>query len=431
MEKLIGCLSDNVLYLFQGNSSAIFDFGFHEKKKFEMGYICDNNVFFEEEQKKEVKKEDIHDVVFILDNKEVDIKKAHHLFKFNCSLFGPFGVMEQFKAGEDRFLGLTKNGILCEWGENENRIVMENVASFSISKSLSTCITKIGELYVWKHGKAPTKVMENVKDVFLGRKHCLAITKEGILYAWGDNSYGQLGVGHSILESDRPIKVMENVESFPKEAFQGDASLVITKGKELYAWGINKYGGICDGSENCTYVPTKIIDNIKEVFFNHVWTMAITEKKELYSWGYNYHGQLGFDKKGKTYSYKPTRVMKNVKTVSLGLNHSACITENDILYTWGRNEHGQLGDDSMEDSSIPIKIMENVKTIHMGDENSACTTKDGSFYTWGDNINGQLGDGTTMDQLSPAKIYENVLEYTSCFGNYFFITKGGNLYCTN
>ena len=60
------------------------------------------------------------------------------------------------------------------------------------------------------HQLTPIKVLSNVVSNSMNVYNMNAITTTGDLYCWGNNSYGQVGNG-TILEQTEPIKVLENV----------------------------------------------------------------------------------------------------------------------------------------------------------------------------------------------------------------------------
>ena len=245
------------------------------------------------------------------------------------------------------------------------------------------------------------------KALFPGYYYSTGIKQDNSLWAWGLNNYGQLGNG-TTQNSYIPIKIMNNVISYEEGTF---SSYAIKEDKSLWAWGYNAYGQLGDGTTKDSYSPIKTMDNVISIKSSNYSNYAIKEDKSLWAWGYNAYGQLG-DGTTKD-SYSPIKIMDNV--ISINYHDYSCyvIKEDKSLWAWGLNNYGQLGDGTTKDSYIPIKIIDNVVYCEYGVLSSYAIKEDKSLWTWGYNAYGQLGDGTTKDRYSPTKIMNNVISIKS------------------
>lgn len=246
---------------------------------------------------------------------------------------------------------ITKNGDLYMWGNNQEGQIGDGTAEDKV---------------------LPIRIMENVEDVELYKHNSGAITKDGELYMWGYNFFGQIGDGTTENKLE-PVKIMDNVDSVTLCA---DSSAAITKEGELYMWG-----GIYDGKKNSSYngkdtsnvlKPKKMLDDVKKIVIDDVligWSSscaAITNNNELYMWGYNNGRLLGTEIKD-VYIVEPTKVLDNVYDVYLSECRYGALTYNGELYRWGYNVHGEKGNGTrdgyyiLEDYGKPVKIMENCK----------------------------------------------------------------------
>jgi alpha-tubulin suppressor-like RCC1 family protein len=173
-----------------------------------------------------------------------------------------WGQLGNGKSGEDEF-------------EAEPVKIMDNVQYACTFDSHSAAITEDGSLYMWGindfgqlgNGKSgedefeaePVKIMDNVKYVSTGCGHSAAITEDGSLYMWGWNDSGQLGNGeHGVgVQSDVPVKIMDNVKSV---SLGNEHSGALTEDGELYMWGNNAFNNVVDvkGDNGNVYVPTRI-----------------------------------------------------------------------------------------------------------------------------------------------------------------------------
>jgi alpha-tubulin suppressor-like RCC1 family protein len=143
--------------------------------------------------------------------------------------------------------------------------------------------------------------------IALGESHSCGITNNN-LYCWGDNSMGQLGLGHKEEESS-PI-------------FVG-----------------NDYFNIVVSNNN---------------------TCGITSDK-LYCWGNNSNNQLGDSTTIGTTSSSSTPVnvglSNSIYINSVIKENSVCgVTNKGVVHCWGKNHVGQVGDGTTEDKSTPTPI---------------------------------------------------------------------------
>ena len=119
---------------------------------------------------------------------------------------------------------------------------------------------------------------EPVKSISCGDEFTMALTISGKLYGWGDNYWGQLGPrvipsGNNLgilpsgspeegLGNERigdgpqtPLNLCESIES----VHCGDSHVVaLTRNKNIYVWGNNKYYQLCLGHTKTLRVPTKL-----------------------------------------------------------------------------------------------------------------------------------------------------------------------------
>ena len=104
--------------------------------------------------------------------------------------------------------------------------------------------------------------------------------------------------------------------------------------------------------------PLKILDNVKNVFFDSKFCSALTNDDELYMWNNEY------DKKDQLI---PVKVLSDVKEICIPdiyVDTRAIITKNGDLYVWGKNGSGQIGNGTTDDQPIPVKILSNVKEFY-------------------------------------------------------------------
>ncbi len=352
---------------------------------------------------------------------------------------------------------LTENGSLYRWGSNylgqlgdgttiDQTLpvkVLDNVKSvlpYSFGDRDMLVLTKDGELYVYSYNV--TKILDNVASVLKGNSTYGAITEDGSLYMWGSNSYGQVGNGTVIQQTD-PVKVLDDVVSVTINSTTG----AITKDGSLYMWGLNDHGQVGSGTTGKQLTPVKILDNMKSVVVAYAdgsqngYTAAISEDDSLYMWGNNFHGQIGND----TYADQllPVKILDDVESVKIvndninnGCAYVGAILKNDDLYMWGGNFCGQLGNGTNKSNIIPKLVLKNVKSIYTYYSLVGAILTDGSLYIWGGTgkiLSGWGNDGSSYGTgltKTPKKVSDigHVKTFASDGRIHQIVTENGDLY---
>ncbi len=374
--------------------------------------------------------------------------------------------IDKMKLSSNTSAAISKDGKLYAWGYNgkverineyasrmlffEKPILLtDNVKSVNEEGSLKV-ITNDGDLLSWKrdgetndadYDKPPVKLFENVRfsdgEGIVTRNNELYfqnvkiannvvdfkesitwvldsdidqtygfLTTDRTLYLFGNNVYGQLCNGESGYDkgSEIPIKILDNIIDFGVNP----SCWALDATGTLYTWGDNQLDLLGTGDNKNRSVPTKILNNVKEVFDDYADRMAaITQNGDLYVWGVNNKGCLGIGTNSE-YCNTPIKILENVRNIVHGAPYStfgAAITNDNELYMWGDNSEGQLGDNTQTIKYSPIKIMDNVKLAYLGSDGvTAAITNDGELYMWGCNTYGQLGNGTNISSSIPVKI---------------------------
>src|SRR6056300_1696882 len=96
----------------------------------------------------------------------------------------------------------------------------------------------------------------DVQTVSAGRGHSMALTRNGKVFAWGLNIYGQLGDG-TCENRSTPVAVpgLEDVISI---SAGGSYSMALTRDGKVFAWGLNIYGQLGDGTLENRSTPVAV-----------------------------------------------------------------------------------------------------------------------------------------------------------------------------
>eukprot|EP01125_Pyxidicula_operculata_P004047 TRINITY_DN1574_c0_g1_i3.p1 TRINITY_DN1574_c0_g1~~TRINITY_DN1574_c0_g1_i3.p1 ORF type:complete len:2540 (-),score=589.38 TRINITY_DN1574_c0_g1_i3:112-7731(-) len=191
---------------------------------------------------------------------------------------------------------------------------------------------------------------ENVVSISCGTNHTLIVTSDGALYAFGSNSYGQLGLGPSKEDFAVPqcVEFLSD-KKVVKVATKGYFSLAITDEGQLYSFGENSYGQLGLGHKENQTLPQlvaslsgkRVIDASAGMFHS----IVLTDDGHVYSFGNNRGGQLGL---GTTDGHTlPEQISffanKKVLKASCGLHYTMVITDDNQVFGFGYNSSGQLG----------------------------------------------------------------------------------------
>ena len=280
------------------------------------------------------------------------------------------------------------------------------------------------------------------------------------LYTWGNNTHGQLGLGHKF---DHPLtgeRTNRNIPTRITSDFIKNKKIINLElggfhsavtidtnndgyGDKLYTWGMNNYGQLGHGDEENRDIPTEVTSDfikgkkIINLSLGQMNTSVTIDTNgdnygdKLYIWGNNQGGQLGLDSSiiDKVNTPIPVDFFEDKKIInlSLGFFHSAVTIDTrygdnygDKLYTWGLNGSGQLGLGTTINKHTPteVKTLTNKKitNLSLGENHSAVTIDTSGngygyeLYTWGSNTVGQLGINSTSDKTYPTKVKKFVNE---------------------
>ncbi len=243
------------------------------------------------------------------------------------------------------------------------------------------------------------------KQISGGDWHTLAIKSDGTLWAWGLNDYGQLGDGTTV-NRNSPVQIGTET-NWVSVSGGGRHTIAIKIDGTLWAWGRNTYGQLGDGTTTDRHIP--IQENTHgtnwismTTGFDHI--VAIKTNGTLWSWGRNTYGQLG---DGTTTDrhipIQESTAATDWDSVASGGWHTVAIKTDGTLWAWGRNTYGQLGNGTTNNKSSPTKLGTDTdwRSASASDYHTVATKIGGTLWALGRNHFGQLGDGTTSERHIP------------------------------
>jgi alpha-tubulin suppressor-like RCC1 family protein len=233
--------------------------------------------------------------------------------------------------------------------------------------------------------------------------HSLALAADGAVFAWGLNDYGQLGDG--TITSSSTAVLVSDVTAITAVAAGGYHSLALTSTNTVLAWGRNDYGQLGDNTNDSsnTAVPASGLTDVTAVAAGSYHSVALTSDGTIWAWGDNFYGQLGFDPDVAWESTTPVEVQLpgdiHAVAIAAGGLHSLALASDGTVWAWGYNLDGQLGDGTTTDSYEPVQVTglgdADILAIAAGAYHSLALDDGGTVWAWGLNGDGQLGNGST------------------------------------
>ncbi len=304
----------------------------------------------------------------------------------------PLQNIPKIAAGYDHTLAIKNDGKVWAWGSNA-------YGQLGNGSTISSYV------------HVPVNHLENVITIAAGNSHSLAVKNDGTIWAWGDNSNGQLGNGITMNSCSIPKQVPE-LKNVVAVAAGYQYSLALTEDGKVWAWGINQFGQLGDGTLDLKRSTPKQVANLDTVIAISAGAehcLALRKDGTVWAWGNNLFGALGNSSTGLT-SRIPVQVMKltNVIAIAGGRYHSLALKKDGTVWAWGDNGYGQAGQGSKISIlyKIPVLVpnLNNVIAITSGYNHNLALTNDGKIWAWGYNNQGQLGDGTNQEKESPKEL---------------------------
>ncbi|XP_054650211.1 probable E3 ubiquitin-protein ligase HERC6 isoform X2 [Dunckerocampus dactyliophorus] len=197
----------------------------------------------------------------------------------------------------------------------------------------------------------------------------------------------------------------------------GDShSLALTKGGDVFSWGLNSHGQLGAGKAVSMQYEPLLVCALNGIPVTHIsagaaHTLFLTLSGLVYCCGANKHGQLGVnraDEKGRfNICVIPALRCLSVSFITCGENHSAVLTEEGKVYTFGEGAHGQLGHSSSADEWMPklvAGIDECALQVACGRRHTLVLGSSGQLWAFGNGVKGQIGTGKPEGSQNPTLV---------------------------
>ena len=195
------------------------------------------------------------------------------------------------------------------------------------------------------------KVYSNAKDISLNWVYTFFVLTKDNKIAWKGWINSPFATKQQLAPGENQIKNFEiaTVPGIPSDAEKIYNTMsgiyILTKGGELYSYGVVNHTGHSTREEKFKKVPLpgKIVyfDTFAKAEIG--FAIATLENGEVYAWGDNKRGQFGDGYDMKIYPTPQKLNIKDVSYASAGDGFAIFAKKDGKVYAAGRNEYGQLG----------------------------------------------------------------------------------------
>lgn len=251
-----------------------------------------------------------------------------------------------------------------------------------------------------------------------GWRYSLALKADGTVRAWGYALMGRLGnnnTGSAVRSWRNPVTVLQVGGTPLAGVTQIDAgedhAIALKSDGTTWIWGSGQAGRLGDGQRNSmAYVAQRLNDSSGAAIGNGVQVSAGSDHSLLvradgtvYAWGLNTYGQLG---DGSTTERDWATLVKDASGSTLtgvtralaGEHFTVFLRSDGTVWSVGRNQYGQLGNGSSAALSlVPVQVRKDdgtpltgVTRIALFDATVVVLRDDDTVWAWGDNRNGEL-----------------------------------------
>ena len=253
-----------------------------------------------------------------------------------------------------------------------------------------------------KEFSVPQKIHDipPVQAISCGLGHTLIITIDSNLWSFGNNYFGQLCFGDT---KDRAKPKQTLFSNIIKISCNSIHSFFQNNKEEIYCCGNNSHGQLGLGHIECQHevivIPNHPL-NIINFCCGYYHSLFLDFSGNVYSVGYNKKGSLGL---GHTKNMNLLTQIPNippVQSISCIKHSSYLIDFKGNLWSFGKNKNGELGLGDFENRIIPTKTsLKNIQQHSSGGASDHFLVKDSknNIFAMGKNDFGQTGTRSIVD----------------------------------
>jgi len=259
------------------------------------------------------------------------------------SVVGGFTDWVQVAGSSRHSLGVRANGTAWAWGGNSLGYLGNGTYSNS-----SSPVSVVGGFTDWV-------------QVACGYYHSLGVRANGSAWAWGYNGSGRLGDGTTVEFRISPVSVVGGFTDWVQVNCGSNHSLGLRANGTAWAWGDNFRGQLGDGTTTSRLSPVSVVGGFTDwvqLSGGYGHSLGLRANGTAWAWGVNNFGHLG---DGTSVSKSsPVSVIGGFTDwvqVFGGGSHSLGLRANGTAWAWGLNGSGRLGDGTTVAKSSPVSVV--------------------------------------------------------------------------
>jgi alpha-tubulin suppressor-like RCC1 family protein len=320
----------------------------------------------------------------------------------------PYEDVAAVQAADWGGLVITDAGDVYQWvGSSEPKAHLVQGPADAVSvgeggaKPYGAAVTSGGQLWTWGrdpsgnlcNGETTRKSLppalvpgiQDAEEVTGGNLHLVFLTTQGTVFACGQNAFGDLGNGTIGGYSDTPSEV-EGLNDIVSVSGGDDYTLALDASGDVWAWGVNTFGQLGDGTKESSGLPVKV--------------PLPAPATEVFAGGSVLPGSVGEDN-----------------------GQSIALLANGEVWAWGNDKWGQLGNGKTElrsDTPVQVTVLPAGQTwtqVATGGSSSYALDTAGDVWAWGDDSEGQLGDGNRSPYVLEAEETQTGVSQISAVAN--------------
>lgn len=330
---------------------------------------------------------------------------------------------------------------------------LEGIDSLSVFQSELVGVDRQGQAFcisLTSNSLDVQIIKDNVDKCYVGYNFKIVKLHDGCYFGKGENTLGQLGVGHNSPVAD--WELLELPENTVDIKCSFDSSVAITREGKLCSWGANHLGEL--GRNVGTYDATPgmiggLLEDrcVKRIYYSCNYAMAITNDNRVFSWGGFSSGHAGYvlnvrlGREGDVRNPGEIVSLRN-KVISKELfGSSACFICDDEnqWWCWGENKSGELGQGHNNPILSPTRLDldgHHIKDIISGGVGSQKYTfvlsDKGQVFACGNNNRGSLGTDhkyvDTLFEFKPVNGVSNAVAIDTNRSTHFAVDQEGKAY---
>ena len=286
-----------------------------------------------------------------------------------------------------------------------------------------------------------------------GASYTIVLMTDGTVYGTGQNNYGQLGINSTANQKGLTLMISMPSGKTPIAISCGNShTIVLMHDGTVYGTGYNSFGQLGINSSIVNTLGLTIMTPMPSgktpiaITCGNSHTMVLMNDGTVYGTGQNTYGQLGIT--NNIVNQLSLTIMSSIplgKTpiaIECGLSHTMVLMSDRTIYGTGYNYFGQLGvgnNTTTQYTSLQSMIMPSMPSnkipisITCGQYHTIVLMNDGTVYGTGANVDGQLGttnntNTSSLVQMLPSNLIISELMDAIPMSNVCFI-KGTLIMC--